>query len=97
MKSHFYKCLSILIITITLVSCASGAVIITGKPREPIDPSAVTIYSEMPSNCEIIGLVTASSDSGLTAQGDINYAIIELKRQAANIGANGVVIENMRC
>ena len=75
------------------IGCASGAAIVTGNTRPPIDPSLVKIYPEVPQDCEVIGIVTASSDSGLTAQGDINYALAELKKQAAKMGANGIVIE----
>ena len=53
------------------------------------------IYTEAPANYEVIGIVTASSDAGMTEQGDLNYAIAELKRQAAKIGANGVILESV--
>ena len=40
----------------------------------------------------MIGLVEASSDSGWTDQGSQDYAVAELKKQAAKIGANGVLL-----
>lgn len=79
-----------------LISCASGTVLVTGIKRDAITPDEVTIYSELPKNYEIIGIVSASSDLGWTQQGSLNYAIQELKKQAAKIGANGIVIENMK-
>ncbi len=74
------------------VGCASGSAIVTGTPRAPITPEQVTIYTEPPADFEVIGLVNASSDAGWTEQGSVNYAIRELKKQAAKLGANGVLL-----
>ena len=41
---------------------------------------------------EVVGLVRAESDAGLTAQSSMEYAIEELKKQAASLGANGVLL-----
>ncbi|MBR3568613.1 MAG: hypothetical protein IKN94_10115 [Salinivirgaceae bacterium] len=91
MKHLFY----IFIICLFLLSCASGSVLVTGKQREATYPENVIIYSEAPSNYEVIGIVTASSDMGWTEQGDLNYAIEELKKQAAKVGANGIILESL--
>ena len=91
MKHLFY----IFIFCSFLLGCASGSVIVTGKQREPINPENVIIYTETPSYYEVIGIVTASSDMGWTEQGDLNYAIAELKKQAANVGANGIILESL--
>jgi hypothetical protein len=76
----------------TLTACASGSAIITGTTRAPISPTQVRIYLEPPAQFEVIGLVNASSDSGWTEQGSMDYAIQELKNQAAKLGANGVLL-----
>ena len=75
-----------------LEGCASGSAIVTGTRREPITPDQVTVYSEPPTDFEVIGLVNASSDAGWTQQGDVEYAMRELKKQAAKLGANGVLL-----
>lgn len=80
---------------IALCSCATGAVIVTGKTRPPIDPEKVQVLAEYPTKYEIIGIVTASSGSGWDTTGDYEYAKEELKKQAAKIGANAVVIETI--
>jgi len=51
-------------------------------------------YSEVrdESSFELIGLVNASSDAGMTEQGSLDYAVAELKKQAAKLGANGVLL-----
>ena len=84
----------IVLIAISLVACASGSAIIVGEVREPIDPNQVKLYLEAPANYEIIGIVNASSDAGWTEQGSVDYAVQELKNQAAKLGANGVFIES---
>ncbi|MCM1320571.1 MAG: DUF4156 domain-containing protein [Bacteroides sp.] len=75
-------------------SCASGSHIVTGTQREAIGVEEVKIFTEFPETYEVIGIVSASSDAGWTEQGSLNYAIKELKNQAAKIGANGIVIES---
>lgn len=93
--NKYLKYYFISICVLIISGCASSAVIITGETRQEINPNQVIVYSEMPPNSLIIGIVTASSGSGWTAQGDMNYAIRAPKKQAARIGANGIVIENV--
>jgi len=76
-----------------LSGCASGSAIVVGEVRDPIDPKQVKLYLEAPANFEVIGIVKASSDAGWTEQDSIDYAVQELKNQAAKLGANGVLIE----
>ncbi len=81
-----------LIAILLLSSCASGSHILTGQKREPIKPSLVELYISPPQQYEVIGIVNASSDSGWTQQGDMDYAVSELKNQAAKLGANGIIL-----
>jgi len=55
-------------------------------------PEQVKIYLDPPATFEVIGLVSASSGAGWTEQGSMDYAIEELKKQAAKLGANGVLL-----
>ena len=73
-------------------ACASGSAIVTDNTRPPIPTEQVKIYLEPPAEFEVIGLVNASSDAGWTEQGSLDYAVKELKKQAAKLGANGVLI-----
>ena len=79
-------------ILLTLTACASGSAIVTGTTRPAVAPATVRLYVDPPAEYDVIGIVSASSDAGWTEQGDVNYAIAELKRQAAKLGANGVLI-----
>ena len=76
-----------------IAGCASGSALVTGQTRTAIeDHTTVTILTEMPEDAEEIAVVKASSDSGWTQQGSLDYAVDELKRQAAKVGANAVVL-----
>ncbi|MEE3877304.1 hypothetical protein [Vibrio sp. YYF0003] len=88
---RMYKAL-IFAFILALTGCASGSSILVGEARDPIEPETVRLYVEPPESYEIIALVNASSDAGLTKQGSIDYAIEELKKQAAKLGANGVLL-----
>ncbi len=89
------KAIMVSLISLLFVGCASGSVLLTGIKRTPIPADTVTIYTEQPQKYETIGIVTASSDSGFTEQGDLDYAVAELKKQASKIGANGIIIQNI--
>lgn len=81
------------IILAILAGCASGSALVTGKTRPAIeDHTSVSILTEMPEGAEEIATVKASSDSGWTQQGSLDYAVEELKKQAAKVGANAVVL-----
>ena len=87
------KIILAILATIFLPSaCASGSYILVGEKRDPILSTEVTIYADSPTQFETIAIVKASSGSGWTQQRDMDYAIAELKKQAAVLGANGVII-----
>ena len=81
-----------LLLAISLTACASGSSIVTGTKRTPLTPDQVKLYTEPPANYEVIAIVNASSDAGWTEQGSVDYAVEELKNQAAKLGANGVLL-----
>ncbi len=82
----------VLIAVLMISSCASGSYILTGQKRDPIDATLVKLYTEPPQQYEVIAIVNASSDSGWTQQGDMDYAVAEIKEQAAKLGANGIIL-----
>ena len=85
----------LVIATLLLAACASGSAIVTGTKRVPIAAELVKLYLEPPSNLEVIGLVSASSDAGMSEQASVDYATAELKKQAAKLGANGVLLTSI--
>ena len=81
------------VLALTLGACASGSAIAVGEKRAPIDAALVKLYLEPPDEYEVVGIVNASSDMGWTEQESQDYAVEELKNQAAKLGANGVLLE----
>lgn len=78
-----------------LAGCTTTSHVITGKPRAPIDPSQVTLYSSAPPKYEEIAVIEASSRSSF-AFGDqqkMDAVIERLKKEAASLGANGVLLQ----
>jgi hypothetical protein len=92
MARHRLAALLVILVLLIFGGCASGSAIVTGVVRAPLKPEHVIIYLEPPAVFESIGLVNASSDAGWTEQGSVDYAIQELKEQAAKLGANGVLL-----
>jgi hypothetical protein len=92
MARHQVASVFVILLFLVLGGCASGSSIVTGTPRAAITPEQVTIYTEPPAEFEVIGIVNASSDAGWTAQGSVDYAMRELKKRAAKLGANGVLL-----
>lgn len=78
--------------TFMLIGCASSA-IVTGAVRAPINPDEVKVYSSPPIKFEEVAILEAEATSGWSKQGKINSALAGLRKQAARIGANGVLID----
>ena len=75
--------------------CASPKVVPTTK-HDPASPSAVMIYQKPPAkDYEILGTVTLrqSDKYKWDDRGNADAAFDELKRQAAALGANGVLMD----
>lgn len=84
-----------LFIAFVLVGCAASSHILTGTQRPPIDPAKVKLYSQPPAKFEEVAIIEASSRSSwaVTDQGKVDVVIERLKEQAAQLGANGVLLQ----
>ena len=90
------KLITAVLISVFLFGCASGTVLVTGVEREPIDEAQVKIYLEAPETYEVVGMIEASSESGTTKKKKQNRAEKKLKKLAAEIGANGIIIRSVK-
>jgi hypothetical protein len=75
--------------------CATSHATLIGRPRPPLSPDSVQIYLQPPATgYEQIADLTASSRGSLaiTVHGKIDEVIERLKRAAAKVGANGVLL-----
>lgn len=78
----------------TLVGCETGAAIVTGKIHPAIKPSEVKVYARPPHAFEEIAIVSAEARSGWTQQAKMDSALANARKKAAELGANGLLIES---
>ncbi len=83
-------------------ACYPVSHVIVGETQTPIDYTDVKVYTDYPDNYEKIAIMEASSDLSykdlsieFTHQQKTNKALERLKKEAALLGANGVVIQKI--
>lgn len=78
----------------TIAACASSHVMV-GTARAPIKPDQVKVYLQAPANYETVALLEASDlgANGFSAQSRMNKVMKRLKKEAASMGANGIVLQ----
>ena len=79
-------------VALALGGCASTSKVMLGQVRAPLDPASVQIYSTPPPGSVEIAQLESSSAIGFGTQGQTDAAIARLKREAAALGANGVIL-----
>ncbi len=91
----------VLLLAMILIGCYPVSHIVVGETKSPISPSQVKILAEYPDEYEIIARIDASSEFAfkdpsinITWQSKMDKIIERLKIEAAQLGANGIVIEN---
>ena len=97
--SHVSRLLRVptgLLVVGMLAACASSHVLV-GQARGSISPDQVRVYLRPPAQFEEIALVESSSRGSfaITAQARTDKVIERLKKEAALLGANGIVIQNV--
>lgn len=84
-----------LLLLLLCTGCANyhSSHVMIGTARPPVDPSAVQIYLRPPADYEEIALVTADSRGSFrwSSQGTTDLALERLKREAARLGADGLL------
>ena len=96
------KLLFLLISSLLAKACYPVSHVIIGDTRTPIQYTDVKVYIDYPNNYEKIAIVEASSDLAIkdisidiTHQQKTNKALERLKKEAASLGANGIIIQNI--
>ena len=79
-----------------LGACATSSQVLTGVPRSPIVPAVVKVYTQAPQSFEEIAVLGASRKSVSSAGGEraIAKMIEAMRTQAAQLGANGLLLED---
>ena len=80
---------------ILFAGCSSSSHIILGDVRPAIPVSEVKLYIDPPEAFEVIAIVRGESVTGWTQQQDTDKAIASMKREAAKLGANGVLLSTV--
>ena len=75
-----------------LAGCASSSQILSGKTRPAIQADAVKIYTKAPENSEEIAWITGTASVLGVASVDQDAALDSMKRRAAKLGANGLLV-----
>src|ERR1700722_3033251 len=80
-----------------LAACATSSRTLTGSPRAPLSPTDVRVYTQVPQRFEEIAVLGASRKSVTTAGGlrAVEKMIDTMKSQAAEVGANGLLLEDL--
>lgn len=87
-----FRTFAVALLSTALVACAT-APLISGRVRPPIDPAQVRVYTVPPVGYEEVAqLSSASGAFTYGEQNKLNTAIAKLRREAAKLGANGVLL-----
>ena len=90
------------LVLFALKGCYPVSHVIVGDTQPPIDYNNVKVYYDYPDAYEKIAIIEASSDLAFkdlsiefTHQQKTNKALDRLKKEAASLGANGIVLQNI--
>jgi hypothetical protein len=86
-----------LLIVMVSVGCSTSSHVLIGTQRPPIAPDQVRLYTHPPDHYEEVAIVESSSKQSFSPgdQAKMDKVIQRLKEQAAQLGANGVLIQGL--
>lgn len=82
----------VLLAVLALSACAGTSAVMLGQARAPIDPAQVRVYATPPPGSIEIAQLESKSGAGFGTAGQTDAVIARIKREAAKLGANGVVL-----
>lgn len=75
-----------------LAGCGGVHHVMLAPARPAVDPAQVKVYQVPPKRYEEIARLDARSGAGFGTQGQVDATIDRLAREAARLGANGVLL-----
>lgn len=87
-----FRTVAIVLAAALVAGCAGSSKVMLGQARAPIDPAQVQIYRTPPAGSQEIAQLESKSAVGFGTQGQTDAAVERLKREAAALGANGIVL-----
>jgi len=95
---QFRRVAPVLVVACALIGCTltRGSSVLVGTARPPIDPSRVKLYLDVPKKYEKVAILSADSRNDFASQQNLTNAAIErLKKEAAKVGANGILLNGI--
>jgi len=90
--------IAVVLATTIITGCAvtNETSLLVGQARPATTPDKVKLYTKPPAKYEEIALVSAdAAHDFMTKQALMEKSVALIKEQAAKVGANGVLIENL--
>ena len=73
-----------------------GSSVLVGTQRPAVDPSTVKLYLQAPKRFEQVAMISADARNDFASQQNLtDNAIARLKKEAAAVGANGVLLQGV--
>src|SRR5688500_17988520 len=73
-----------------------GSSVVVGTKRAPIDASEVKLYFQAPARYEQVAILSADARNAFASQQNLTDNTIErLKKEAAELGANGILLQGV--
>ena len=90
-------CAAAAILIASFISGCATHVTIIGPARPPISPAAVRVYEAPPRHYEQIAIINSSAGTTwlFPDRDSLDDAIADLRREAAALGANGVLLQQV--
>lgn len=88
---HVWLCSGVLLLA--LAGCANTSRVLLAEPRPPLPVEQVRVYQTPPARYIEIARIETSSGVGFGTAGQTESAMLKLRREAAKVGANGVLLQ----
>ena len=87
----------ILVLAVAVLAGCSTSHVVVGKTRPAIDASQIKVYVNPPKRYETIAVVSSDSNGSFRfgAQGKVDAALNRAKKDAAKLGANGLLLQTL--
>lgn len=95
---RFTTLIAVVLATTFITGCAitNETSLLVGQARPATTPDKVKLYTKPPAKYEEIAMVSAdAAHDFMTKQALMEKSVALIKEQAAKVGANGVLIENL--
>src|ERR1035437_2328095 len=85
------------VLAATILSACSTAHVVVGQVRPATNPDSIKTYLNPPKKFDVIAVITTDSNASFRfgAQGKVNAAMGRARKDAAKLGANGLLLQEL--